>query len=110
MGCLRQGDASLGKLSLDATTNTTTRRQLERQTLAYARSLGRAKIVLVTVSVNNYLLRKYMEAALSGALLIGDVPCELAEAATAIQFASDRRSRGSHSVAVVRNSGNSWSR
>ena len=55
--------------------------------------MARAKIVLVSGSVNNYALRKYTEAsspnpnachkpepepkaALAGALLIGDIPCE----------------------------------
>jgi hypothetical protein len=49
---------------------------LDRQYHEYARAMARAKIVLVSGSVNNYALRKYTEAALAGALLIGDIPCE----------------------------------
>ena len=74
-----EGTPQVGELSLAATTNRTNRALLEKQIRKYAGALGRSKIVLVTVSVNNYLLRKYMEVALSGALLIGDVPCELAD-------------------------------
>ena len=52
---------------------------LDRQYLEYAHAISRAKIVLVSGSVNNYALRKYTEAAMAGALLIGDIPCERAE-------------------------------
>ena len=62
-----EGTPQVGEVSLAATTNKTGRILLEKQIRKYARALGRSKIVLVTVSVNNYLLRKYMEAALSGA-------------------------------------------
>jgi hypothetical protein len=52
---------------------------LDQQYLSYAKAMSRAKIVLVSVAVNNYALRKYTEAALAGALLIGDIPCERAD-------------------------------
>lgn len=41
---------------------------------AYAAQLGQARIVLVTASAWRYWLRKYAEAALAGALVMGDVP------------------------------------
>jgi len=56
-----------------------TREQNEAQVRTYAAMLARSKIVIVTVSINNYALKKYFEAAMSGALLIGDVPCESSE-------------------------------
>ena len=52
-----------------------TRRGLE-QLWGYASQLKQAKIVLVTKSARDYALRKYTEAAFSGALLIGDIPTE----------------------------------
>ena len=46
------------------------------QSLSYAADLQRAKIVLVGRSSRNFALRKYAEAALAGALVVGDVPDE----------------------------------
>lgn len=48
----------------------------EEQAAEYAAQLKRAKIVLVCRSSRNFALRKYVEAAMSGALVVGDVPDE----------------------------------
>jgi hypothetical protein len=48
----------------------------EAQAADYAAQLKRAKIVLVCRSTRNFALRKYVEAAMAGALVVGDVPDE----------------------------------
>jgi hypothetical protein len=48
----------------------------EEQAADYAAQLKRAKIVLVCRSSRNFALRKYVEAAMAGALVVGDVPDE----------------------------------
>ena len=47
-----------------------------QQTLDYATDLKRSKIVLVGRSSRNFALRKYPEAAMAGALVVGDIPDE----------------------------------
>ena len=47
-----------------------------QQTIDYAADLKRAKIVLVGRSSRNFALRKYPEAAMAGALVLGDIPDE----------------------------------
>jgi len=48
----------------------------ETQTEDYANHLKKCKIVFVTSSLRRFALRKYVEAAMAGALLIGDLPAE----------------------------------
>jgi hypothetical protein len=53
--------------------------QTESQMHAYAALLRRAKIVVVDSSRYSYALSKYPEVALSGCLLLGDIPAEREE-------------------------------
>ena len=46
------------------------------QTKDYASQLARARVVLVTSSTYRYPLAKYVEAAMAGALIVGDMPFE----------------------------------
>jgi hypothetical protein len=46
----------------------------EEQLWSYSQDLKRAKIVIVTRSSRNYSLRKYVEASMAGALLVGNIP------------------------------------
>jgi len=48
----------------------------EEQEIDYASQLKRAKILLVSRSVRHYAVRKYVEGALAGCLLLGNVPDE----------------------------------
>ena len=50
--------------------------QTESQMYAYAALLRRAKIVVMDSSRYGYALSKYMEAAMSGCLLLGELPLE----------------------------------
>jgi len=51
----------------------------KEQQIDYAEQMKNSKIVLVTRSRRNYALRKYHEAAMAGALLVGNVPNERQE-------------------------------
>eukprot|EP00727_Mastigamoeba_balamuthi_P008535 m51a1_g4303 hypothetical protein (556) ;mRNA; r:18153-19943 len=51
----------------------------EEQTSAYVQALQSAKVVLVCSSKRRYAVRKYVEAAAAGALVIGDIPGEREE-------------------------------
>jgi hypothetical protein len=51
--------------------------KLEEQYSKYAEFLSDCKIVIVTRSVRDFELRKYAEGALSGALLMGNIPFSL---------------------------------
>jgi hypothetical protein len=47
-----------------------------RQNLQYIRALQNSKIVICTKSIRNYSVRKYIEAAMAGCLIIGNLPLE----------------------------------
>ena len=53
--------------------------QTESQMYAYAALLRRAKIVVMDSSRYGYALSKYVEAAMSGCLLLGEIPLEREE-------------------------------
>lgn len=52
--------------------------QCNKQAQEYAANLGKTKIALVCASKYNYGLAKYVEAAMAGACLLGDVPPDFA--------------------------------
>jgi hypothetical protein len=51
---------------------------MDHQVADYVRDLSSAKIVIVSASVRNFALRKYVEASAAGALVVGVVPAERA--------------------------------
>ena len=55
-------------------TSNRTKYHSEHQLFSYAMALRHSKIVIVTSSSRDYSLRKYVEGAMAGALLVGDIP------------------------------------